>query len=420
MEFKLKNRLRAIWAIIITNIIASLPGNRFRWSKTNDLDQSDLILFVISPADINTPDSLGRYPDKIYSIYELAIKLGYRSQIVFHPMSATKKVSNSISVFRIENITKNFTTALKLLFSPEEFRKEGSLRDRWKSLGVFEKIQYYVWKDFLDLSNPKIVFGIDIRESEALACKVKSIPIFEVMHGTFSKEELPLRRFSKGRARIIQVDMFLTWDSHYSKISQALNIPTRVIGHPNKEYLEAKYIKPDHSTQKVLVTLAWGVKKSKDPFGIMHSDLADILFELKSFTLIFRLHPFTASSNKKNISNIRTWFEFNFPGSYISLPEKSSLLEELKSVRMHITHDSSAFYEAGLLGVPTIFTSRGGFEAIPKEYIDTGSVCLWENNENSRLPDLKIGIGKPFGNVFDLSVVTELITQAANLKQPRL
>jgi hypothetical protein len=421
MDSKLKDRYKAIWKIFITNVFASSPSNRLRRSKSKGSSQSELILFVISPADVNSPSNLGRYPDKVYSIYELAIKLGYRSKIVFHPMVATKKVSSSVPIVRIERIARNFSIAFKLLSNSEEFREEDSLRDRWNSLGVLEKIRYYVWKDFLDLTNPKIVFGIDIRESEALACKVKSIPIFEVMHGTFSAEELPLRRFSKGMTRTIQVDMFLTWDSHYSRISEALNVPTKVIGHPNKKYLDAKGIKPDQFNKKVLVTLAWGVEKSKDPFGIIHSGLADIISELKShsFNLIFRLHPVTTDKHKRSINAIRTWFEFNFPGSHVSLPENSSLLEELQSVHLHITHESSAFYEAGLLGVPTIFTSRRGYEAIPKEYIDTGSIHLWEGNENFRLTDIKISNGEKFGNYFDISIVTELITQNTSLRKSR-
>ena len=421
MDTMLKDRYKAIWAIFITNFFASLPSNRLRVSKSNSPSQSELILFVISPADVNSPSNSGRYPDKVYSIYELAIKLGYRSQIVFHPMVATKKVTNSVSIVRIERISRSFSSAFKLLFNSEEFKKDGSLRDRWNSLGVVEKIRYYVWKDFLDLTNPKIVFGIDVRESEALACKVKSIPIFEVMHGTFSEEELPLRRFSKGKDTAIQVDMFLTWDSHYSRISEVLNVPTKVIGHPNKKYLDAKGFKPNQNIKRVLVTLAWGVEKSKDPFGIIHSDLADILSELEShsFILIFRLHPITTHQHKSSISVIRTWFEINFPGSNISLPEKSSLLEELQSVHLHITHASSAFYEAGLLGVPTIFTSRREYESIPKEYVDSGSIHLWENNENFRLTDLNIINGKKFGKCFDISTVTELINQNTSLRKLR-
>ena len=54
---------------------ASLPSNKLRRSKSKGFSQAELILFVISPADINSPSNLSEYPDKVYSIYELAIKL---------------------------------------------------------------------------------------------------------------------------------------------------------------------------------------------------------------------------------------------------------------------------------------------------------------------------------------------------------
>jgi hypothetical protein len=54
---------------------ASLPSSILRRSKSKDFSQAELILLVISPADINSPSNLGGYPDKVYSIYELAIKL---------------------------------------------------------------------------------------------------------------------------------------------------------------------------------------------------------------------------------------------------------------------------------------------------------------------------------------------------------
>jgi hypothetical protein len=409
----LKARGRAIWTILVTAFYANSFGNRQKRLKSIGIKKAELILFVISPADLNSPSDSGTYPDKVYSLHELAISLGYRSQIVFHPWIATKKVKNSIPIIRIERIAKNVLTFFKLRLNPEEFRKEGNLRDWWTSIGVLEKIQYCVWRDFLNLTKPKIVFGIDIRESEVFACNTKSIPIYEIMHGTFSKEELPLRRFSRGETKTVEVDMFLTWDSHYSRISEALNIPTKVIGHPNKNYLDIKSIKPNQPVKKALITLGWGYKKSMDPYGILDSDLAEFIPKVVScgFILIFRLHPVTIARHIRDIRSIRAWFDLNFPGSYISLPENSSLLEDLQSVDIHITHESGAFYEAGLLGVPTIFTGRRGFEAIPKEYINSGGVHFWENKENLGLPDLMISSGKKFGNTLDVNVVTELITR---------
>ncbi len=416
----MKAKCKALGTVLISSVYANSPGNRIRLTKLLRNKKSDLILFVISPGDINSPSYLGRYPDKVYSLYEIAINLGYRSEIVFHPWVARDKVSNTVPIIRVESIFRNLFTALKLHFRPEEFSKTDKMCEWWKSSGALEKIQYCVWRNFLDRTNPKVVFGIGIREDEVLACNARSIPIYEVMHGTFTENDLPLRRFSRGETRTVEVDMFLTWDSHYSKVFETLRVPTKVIGHPNKSYLGVKTSTSKTLEKKVLVTLSWGVEKSIDPYGILESDLAMVLSQLvsRSFSLIFRLHPVTAEKHKKSKDSIRAWFQLNFPDSIVSFPENTSLLEDLLSVDLHVTHESSAFYEAGLLGVPTIFTSRRGFEAIPRDYRDSGNIHFWENKQNLGLSTFKMSSGKKFGNDLDFEVVTELITHQGSLRNP--
>ena len=403
-QFKISrwnSRCSNIWAIFVTSFFAMSAENKKILSKLKDTTENDLILFLISPVDINSPSDFGRYPDKVYSLHKLAINLGFRSQIVFHPLVANRKLSNCIPVARIDRIGTIFLAFFFFLCNSKKIKEDRNLSYWWRSSGLLDKLRHHLWRDFLNYSKPRVIFGISVRQFEALACKENSIPIFEVMHGTFSKEQ----------ARSVDVDMFLTWDSHYSKNLKALGVETKVIGHPNAEFLEVHKQLPDESVRKILVTLAWGINNSKDPFGLMSRELADLSTELNSlsYNLVFRIHPVTLQKKSREIYAIQNWLEKNYPNSLFTSPDKTSLFQDLRSTLLHITHDSSSFYEAGLLGIPTIFTSRAGYEAVPKEFVDTGGIHLWESKRNLALPNLEIIIGKKFGNKLNLGAVTEMM-----------
>jgi hypothetical protein len=409
-------KLQLLFRILQTSLFSSTFLNRVSHLRLSQENHSSLIIFAISPEDINTPSKVGRFPDKIFSLHKTVIELGLRSQLVYHPWVTTRKTPIAVTVLRIDSFIGNFIAFVKLLLSQRNLRTEKGFDQWWKSLSTLEKFNYSIWSNFLDKSKPEIVFGIDLSENLVVACKQRKIPIIEVMHGVFSADNTPMHQYSRGAIRLVPVDLFLSWHPYYSRIIESYGIATKLIGYPNYELSEKFKREGDSEVYKVLVTLSWGVVDSLDPFGMLHHSLACKLRELDPFSakLVFRLHPVALGQLRGKIAIVKEWFDMNFHNSVISTPDSTSLFEDLATVELHITEASSSFYESGLAGVPTIFTSREMYEAIPAELKEIGGIFGWYDDCDIELNKIVKSKCKKFGYTLNksefISVVKEILS----------
>jgi predicted glycosyltransferase len=92
------------------------------------------------------------------------------------------------------------------------------------------------------------------------------------------------------------------------------------------------------------------------------------------------MHPVLCQS-RREILRVSGWIQLEFPGSKISLPYEESLWEALANCSHHITHESSTFFEASLVGIPTLYMNSGGKLSthIPRELIELGLVFFDED-----------------------------------------
>jgi hypothetical protein len=377
----MRTKLRLLHKIILSSLLSLTLRNRARLRALSKDTSKDLVVFAVSPGDFNTPSKSGLYPDKVFSLHKIVIEMGLRSEIIFHPWMSISRNRDFIRVLRIERLASSFKKFWAIQVNQFDATRDKEFRIWWRSISLVEKYQFSVWSDFLDKTNPKIVFGIGIKESLIQGSKLKNIPVVEVMHGVFTNESIPLQRYSRGSHRIMPVDLFLSWDSHYSNLIQSVNIPTRTLGHPNGDYSTDLTQKSNLSDGNVLVTLSWGVENSMDPYGMLHLSLAEKLLQSGQFIskIVFRLHPVAFEQNREGMNQVAFWFKRNFPESSLSTPDKMSLFNELSSASLHITEESSTFYEAGLLGVPTVFTSAKAYKETPQEYKDNKQIHLWSD-----------------------------------------
>jgi hypothetical protein len=257
-------------------------------------------------------------------------------------------------------------------------------RQWWGQIGKIEKLYFCTWVSFLSRTNPHIVFGIDSKESQIMACRQVGIPIVEIQHGTFTELNPPLRRLIRGELRTIDVDLFLSWDANYSRIMHSFHVPTLEVGHPNRDFADKRFKVQVPGSRNLLVSLSWGVENSKDPFGMLNEQLFKRIsgLDLNKYKTRFRLHPVSINSNGSQIPLINVWYAENFLNSEVSSPNTTTLIEDLLWADVHITHESSTFYEAGLLGVQTVFTKLSMLESTPLEFKLNGGVQYWDESFN--------------------------------------
>lgn len=389
----MKIKLKMLNTIMLSIFLSMTIRNRARLRSLFMNPTKDLILFVVSPEDFNTPSEIGRYPDKVFSLHKIVLEMGLKSEIIFHPWVSTKRNLNFIRVLRVESFVSSLKKYWTIQRSQHKSSRENKFYTWWSSLSLLEKYQFSIWSDFLDKTKPLAILGIDLKEYLVVASKLENIPVVEVMHGVFTNESIPLKRYSRGSYQIVPVDLFLSWDSHYSNLIEAVNIPTITLGHPNEHYSSYLPFEFNFHDGNILVTLSWGVENSFDPFGMLHMNLADKLLLLggELSKLVFRLHPVAYEQNRNRMKYVTNWFQKNFPGSNLSTPKETSLFDELSNARLHITDGSSSFYEAGLLGVPTIFTSLRAYNDTPQEYKSKGQIYLWKDAEDVNLFTLTSG-----------------------------
>jgi hypothetical protein len=404
-------KLQLLHKVISSTLLSLNFQNRTRLHSLSRDTSGNLIIFAVSPEDFNNPSKFGRYPDKVFSLHKIAIDMGFRSEIIFHPWVSLSRNRDFIRVLRIETFTSSFKNFLTYQLGQYGATQDKVFRDWWGSISFVERYQFSVWIDFLDKTNPKVVFGIDIKESLVMATRIKNIPIVEVMHGVFTNKSIPLLRYSRGSYRIIPVDLFLSWDSYFSRFIKELGLPTVVIGHPNEDYTNDLAQDFNLSDGNVLVTLSWGVENTMDPYGMLHLRLAEKLLQSGQLTskIVFRLHPVAFEQNRKRMKIVASWFKRNFPESRLSTPDKMSLFDELSIASLHITEESSAFYEAGLLGVPTVFTGAKAYKDAPQQYKDQKQIHLWSDFDDLDLVRLLSNERVVIGCKLDRELFREIV-----------
>ena len=169
---------------------------------------------------------------------------------------------------------------------------------------------------------------------------------------------------------IVKPGLFLGWHDDFTKMVENLGIPAVTIGYPNTLLQRIDLPLEDSRERKILVTLGWGYKVSVDLNGIMSPELYNYLEEIPSNNLKFRLHPVSCNSRKQILQNSK-WLKKEFPDCSLVLPYDESLLESLSSCSFHVSHESSTFFEASLLGITTLLLqSKDRFLIpIPEEII---------------------------------------------------
>lgn len=343
---------------------------RFLLLKRFDAD----IIFVASPADLNTPQGDLFISDKLQGIIGTAHEKKINSLEVFHLFSKKGKYEQKTNFIRLELVV-----ILLLISNPFRLIADTKLSFKLVSkLGQTtfrQRIRFAYWGYLFAKIKPKLIFGIGMDQILISSAKSQGIKTVEVMHGLFPQGGSPFSfTIKEGDPR---PDLFLSWHDDFTQIITELGVEAITIGYQNHLAGSLKLQNLGERPTSFVVTLSWSLKESVDPFGVMSSELYEYLANLDLSRLSFRLHPVTCQS-RREILRVTKWIKHEFPGSKISLPYEQSLWETFANCTYHITHESSAFFEASLLGVPTLFLNQSvklGVH-IPVELMNLGLVLF--------------------------------------------
>jgi hypothetical protein len=342
--------------------------HRFLLLKKLDAD----IVFVASPADVQTPHGNLFIPDKFQAIIRTAHQESLSSLEVFHLFSKSGRYERKSNFIRLELV-------LLLIFLSNPIRWISDTKKVFRGISKLgqitfrQRIRFAYWGYLFSKIKPKLIFGVGMDQILIASANVQGIKTVEVMHGLFAKGRSPFSFIIKEGD--FKPDLFLSWHDDFTKMVSELGVEAITIGYPNLLATGWNLDYREEGPEISLITLSWGLKDAVDPFGVMSHELHKYLTSLNEARLRFRVHPVVCQSGRETLG-VSDWIKHEFPGSKISLPYEESLWEALANCSHHITHESSTFFEASLVGIPTLFMNRGGKSSthIPNELIEFGLV----------------------------------------------
>jgi len=331
--------------------------------ELNNLKQKLLrdVVFIASPVDVQTPMGNRYFPDKLEGVIKVVENRKLSFLCVFHLFSISRKLEKKSDFKRLEILIPLiiFSHPIAIMRNYKIIKDEFQCQ---RLTTMKQRFRASLWVSLFLLVKPKIIFGIGMDQVILSACKRMGIETIEVMHGLFNSEKLP---FSfKIETETVKPDLFLSWHEDFTTILRKIGISAITVGYPNT-FLH-KYNAADKKLEdyKILVTLGWRGVDCVDPNGTMTPELYDYLKQLPSKVLTFRMHPVSCNS-RKQILQITKWLKKEFPFCSLASPFDESLLESLANCSYHVSHKSSTFFEASLLGKTTLLVELREKFSIP-------------------------------------------------------
>ena len=378
--------------------------------KNLNLKATRDVLFIVSPVDVQTPSGNHYFPDKLDGVIKVVEDHKLSVLSVFHLFSIKNKFEGKSDFKRLEILIPLIIVSHPIMII-KNFRviKEVFLNQRLITLK--QKMRASLWISLFLLVKPKIIFGIGIDQVILSVCKRMQIETVEVMHGLFDSVSSLFPFMNE--PEIVKPGLFLGWHDDFTKMVENLGIPAVTIGYPNTFLQRIDLPLEDLPERKILVTLGWGYKVSVDLNGIMSPELYNYLEEIPSNNLKFRLHPVSCNSRKQILQNSK-WLKKEFPDCSLVLPYDESLLESLSSCSFHVSHESSTFFEASLLGITTLLLkSKDRFLIpIPEEIIKLNLVHFDKNLFKRKFKNMnQLHLSPGFTAPFQKIVLEKILNQ---------
>jgi hypothetical protein len=337
----------------------------------------DVIAFI-APGGLNLETADGLVGDKVEAHLRALRASGLNCLICLYPGSATDLRLVSPPAFGLEA----FVLRAALVSRAAEWRSR--VRRRPLRNGAADSPRLAAsrssrfWSMVLEATRPRLIMGIGLPSDLCAEADRREIPSVEVQHG------------------YLHPDAFAFWWPRASANSTCSNLRPKLfaisVGYPR---IDETLVGPkldmsvgrgfgDVSTRDreprepvvVHVSLQYKAADSPDPGNMISGELYIALQELENSSTVysyrFRIHP--AVEDWPEARATTRWIRSRFPTATVTRPRQSYLLNDISDADFLLTHNSSAAYEAALVGVRSVLVGNEPRSAFPPELFDLGFV----------------------------------------------
>ena len=371
-EAELNSRkLRIVTILIKIYLFDKLTFNRSRVKKFSSDNRDNNILVYVAPSNFNLMIDGQLVPDKFHYLmdllksYEMSPKYLLRYYVESRESLKYRHILRHDSILQVRlRVTKLLYFCFMHKIVKLFYEEKGT--NNLKLTSILADFLNDSLEDTLKQTNPRLIFSIGATQDFLVITNRLGIKVIEVMHGAFYDDEI---KREWGNASKKKPDLVLTWHDHYTDILKGNDVNAITLGYPNPKFVnsESRVFGP-----RFLVTLGYNEVDSLDPFGILDKTLMSQIFELinTGAKIVYRMHPVIAGDRRIYRRVIR-WMNKEFKNPEIQSPFETSVLKSFQNVNLHITKSSSSYFEASLLGIPTVFTAEIGTLNLPKQFLES-------------------------------------------------
>jgi hypothetical protein len=335
-------------------------------------EQNKKCMIYISPEDFNTINNGELSGDKIDTILKFAESEGFSCAYLLRTNKHSKGLLDGSNL--INNPVLESQITFTSLYTSIKFRwkakKSNEIKAQNKVLiknSMFENFNWMNLERTLTYIKPRIIFSIGATQELLSVCKVLDVKVFEVMHGIFNEGDIPADWLNPTG---FKPDLFLSWHDFYTEMLKARDVNALTVGHPNINLKPETKIRNKDSLS-ILVTLSNNIENTVDSTRTLDTDLykqIKLIYSLKD-SIKFRIHPVSLRKPIQFINDLNKWILNEFPSATIESPLMVNLSDSLSQVDLHLSKDSSTYFEAALIGIPSILSADLEKWLVPKEFI---------------------------------------------------
>jgi hypothetical protein len=329
-------------------------------------------MFYISPENFNSIKNGELTGDKIDTILKYSESEGFSCAYLLRTNKHSKELLDGSYI--INNPVIEAQTTLKSLYTSIKFRwkakKYNEIKAQNKVLiknSMFENFIQLNLERTLTYIKPNIIFSIGATQELLSVCKALDVKVIEVMHGNFNEKDIPADWLNPAG---FKPDLFLSWHDFHTQMLKARDVNALTVGHPNTN-LKPKTKIRNKDSLNILVTLSYNIENTVDPTRTLDADLykqIKLIYSLKD-SIKFRIHPVSRWKPIQFTDDLTKWLLNEFPSATIESPLVVNLSDSLSQVDLHLSKDSSTYFEAALIGIPSILSADLEKWLVPKEFI---------------------------------------------------
>ena len=394
-------KLNIIISLIRIYFLDKLSFNSRKFKRVKLRNSVESVVIYVAPSNFNSQVEGVLVPDKLHDIVHGLESAGIGCSYLLRYFMDSKERLPLWQIFKSSSILQvriQFFKFFLLWFSSLKSILKNMHSDTKDPKGqkLLATFLNHALADSLRELNPSFVLSIGVTQDFLAVCESLEIPVVEVMHGVFFREEIAKDWGDPAKRK---PSLVFTWHDHYTEILKEYGVKAVTLGYPKVEFGSLE--KKESSQIRILTTLGYNHLDFRNPMSILNEELFDQLVRLNfpGSELIFRVHPVVAS-DKQLCRKLIVLLKEKFDNPVVHLPWQKTLEESFYDVDIHVTSSSASYFEASMFGIPTIFLEDINSLQIPIDFLANGFVIQGGSLDFSKLLGLRdIALVTPVRNM---------------------